>query len=193
MRYMLAIAMLALCVTVFAETEASDEANVTVTIERSIAIVGGDDVEATIEQGTIPTEDPGEAAFGDVSNNEEFYTLPDFYEFTLFKNCDVNLSAALGDLICEGEDLFSDAPNTVISEDYLETVIQFQEFVEDEWVDAGESSLGIATALAEWVNCTELDGEPWRIEISVGRDGLCDHAGIYRGTLLVDAVVWSAP
>ncbi len=47
---------------------------------------------------------------------------------------------------------------------------------------------GAGNAIAPWEYCVENDGEQLTIDYWWVRDGLCDHAGTYSGTIVVTAV-----
>lgn len=159
-RILIVLALLAIPFAAMADTHAEATADISVLIEPYTAIEGLDDME-----GLVPQAD---ATVGDTVNGLEFFDVGLTDEFTIYKNTNVDLSAFLvdGGLVngCDAEP------------DVMEAEVYFS----DNGID-----FVLGPVIAQWINCTEEDGEQWWVRVLIERDGLCDHAGLWTGELVV--------
>lgn len=186
LRYLIAVVVLcrAAVGVATAETTASSNPDVTVTIEESVAITGLDDIVATIVQTREEDTPPGMAA-ADVSPNGLVKE-----QFTVFKNCDVVLTIPTNDMLRHRP---LEDPNDSDAYDDDEDCMQAHYYISGDGIHkAPVFSTGNdqRNYLAEWINCTEIDGEDWWLFLEIERHGLCDHAGIYTGVVTVDVTAW---
>jgi len=169
MRYMIAIALLALLglsVSALADTATTKTANVTLTVDMYVGMTNLQPVNLHVLQDGATDPAYNAVGFGNIGGSQEF---------TLFKNCDVNLAIDITDL----------APNAALLA---------KEPTAAALPAASVSINGVSTTgrhaskLFEWVWCTENDGEPGAIDYWWSRNGLCDHTGVYTGTITVTAI-----
>jgi len=169
MRYMIAIAMLALLgltVSALADTETTKTANVTLTVDMYVAVTNLHPVELHVLQDGPITDPYAAIGFGNIGGTQTI---------DLWKNCDVDLTVAISDL----------APNAALlqKEPTAAALPGAQVSINGERID-GKS----ITRTQQWVYCTENDGEQIPIDYWWSRNGLCDHTGVYNGTITVTAI-----
>lgn len=160
MRCMIILALLAVSASAFADTETTKTATVTLTIERYVALSQPNDVLLTVPQDEAP-------GFGTIGGSQIL---------TLWKNTDVDLTVSISGLAPSAALLDKEPTAVGLPGDHVS-------------INGIESAPGetIMTQLQQWVWCTENDGEQVEIDYWWLRNGLCDHAGTYHGTITVTA------